>query len=140
MQIFKTCELLLPPLFAFASRNCSLEMMPHYNQVMRVARKGVSRGVWRESSAFIKDILKSCGNPLLCDLYANLQLHENLSFFFEKCDFFKENFLKGSYAVTGQMIDIFRSKQRCTRGYKRYKETSALIEWKECQIFHSIFT
>lgn len=31
-------------------------------------------------------------------------------------------------------------KQRCTRGYKRYKETSALIEWKECQIFHSIFT
>lgn len=32
------------------------------------------------------------------------------------------------------------SKQRCTRGYKRYKETSGLIEWKECQIFHSIFT
>ncbi len=33
-----------------------------------------------------------------------------------------------------------RLKQRCTRGYKRYKETSGLIEWKECQIFHSIFT
>ena len=32
------------------------------------------------------------------------------------------------------------SKQRCTRGYKQYKETSGLIEWKECQIFHSIFT
>lgn len=31
-------------------------------------------------------------------------------------------------------------KQRCTKGYKRYKETSGLIEWKECQIFHSIFT
>ena len=31
-------------------------------------------------------------------------------------------------------------KQRCTRGYKRYKETSGLIEWKERQIFHSIFT
>ena len=31
-------------------------------------------------------------------------------------------------------------KQRCTRGYKRYKETSGLIEWKECQIFQSIFT
>ena len=31
-------------------------------------------------------------------------------------------------------------KQRWTRGYKRYKETSGLIEWKECQIFHSIFT
>ena len=32
------------------------------------------------------------------------------------------------------------AKQRCTRGYKRYKETSGLIEWKDCQIFHSIFT
>ena len=35
---------------------------------------------------------------------------------------------------------LIRGKQRCTRGYKRYKETSGLIEWKECQIFHSIFT
>ncbi len=35
---------------------------------------------------------------------------------------------------------LLNSKQRCTRGYKRYKETSGLIEWKECQIFHSIFT
>lgn len=39
-------------------------------------------------------------------------------------------------------IIIFQkiSKQRWTRGYKRYKETSGLIEWKERQIFHSIFT
>lgn len=37
-------------------------------------------------------------------------------------------------------LDIKIHKQRCTRGYKRYKETSGLIEWKECQIFHSIFT
>ena len=37
-------------------------------------------------------------------------------------------------------ISINQPKQRCTRGYKRYKETSGLIEWKECQIFHSIFT
>lgn len=35
---------------------------------------------------------------------------------------------------------IKQIKQRWTRGYKRYKETSGLIEWKECQIFHSIFT
>ena len=27
---------------------------------------------------------------------------------------------------------IKNGKQRCTRGYKRYKETSGLIEWKEC--------
>ena len=37
-------------------------------------------------------------------------------------------------------IDQKSVKQRCTRGYKRYKETSGLIERKECQIFHSIFT
>lgn len=43
------------------------------------------------------------------------------------CSNFKETFMK-------------IMKQRCTRGYKRYKETSGLIEWKECQIFHSIFT
>ena len=36
--------------------------------------------------------------------------------------------------------DMVYHKQRWTRGYKRYKETSGLIEWKECQIFHSIFT
>lgn len=38
------------------------------------------------------------------------------------------------------VIFFTTTKQRCTRGYKRYKETSGLIEWKECQIFHSIFT
>lgn len=37
-------------------------------------------------------------------------------------------------------VRIMELKQRWTRGYKRYKETSGLIEWKECQIFHSIFT
>lgn len=37
-------------------------------------------------------------------------------------------------------IALDSPKQRWTRGYKRYKETSGLIEWKECQIFHSIFT
>lgn len=38
------------------------------------------------------------------------------------------------------LVVIVCAKQRWTRGYKRYKETSGLIEWKECQIFHSIFT
>ena len=31
-----------------------------------------------------------------------------------------------------------RPKQRCTRGYKRYKETRGLTEWKMGHIFHSI--
>ena len=35
---------------------------------------------------------------------------------------------------------LTNGKQRFTRGYKRYKETSGLIEWKKYQIFHSIFT
>lgn len=49
------------------------------------------------------------------------------------------------YNLKGTLIErnlgtIKNLKQRWTRGYKRYKETSGLIEWKECQIFHSIFT
>ncbi len=47
---------------------------------------------------------------------------------------------KTLYGPFGTGGFIYHSKQRCTRGYKRYKETSGLIEWKECQIFHSIFT
>ena len=35
---------------------------------------------------------------------------------------------------------IMSDKQRFTRGYKRYKETSGLTEWKIGHIFHSIFT
>ena len=35
---------------------------------------------------------------------------------------------------------IYGLKQRFTRGYKRYKETSGLTEWKIGHIFHSIFT
>ena len=48
-------------------------------------------------------------------------------------------FLRASWF---SMSNFFKNycKQRCTRGYKRYKETSGLIEWKERQIFHSIFT
>ena len=41
---------------------------------------------------------------------------------------------------TVEQFCIHVYKQRWTRGYKRSKETSGLIEWKECQIFHSIFT
>lgn len=37
-------------------------------------------------------------------------------------------------------ICILFYKQRFTRGYKRYKETSGLMEWKIGHIFHSIFT
>ena len=45
------------------------------------------------------------------------------------------------YTVAGRgNLVISPVKQRFTRGYKRYKETSGLIEWKKYQIFHSIFT
>lgn len=38
------------------------------------------------------------------------------------------------------ILFIVSGKQRFTRGYKRYKETSGLTEWKIGHIFHSIFT
>lgn len=37
-------------------------------------------------------------------------------------------------------IEKMYGKQRFTRGYKRYKEISGLMEWKIGHIFHSIFT
>lgn len=39
-----------------------------------------------------------------------------------------------------EYVDMVNEKQRFTRGYKRYKETSGLMEWKIGHIFHSIFT
>lgn len=52
-----------------------------------------------------------------------------------------EGLKKSKFGVVVLSPDYIKEgKQRCTRGYKRYKETSGLIEWKECQIFHSIFT
>ena len=57
------------------------------------------------------------------------------------------------YSVVSKIIDLLverckdafsglkgKIKQRFTRGYKRYKETSGLMEWKIGHIFHSIFT
>ena len=51
----------------------------------------------------------------------------------------KKTFPVWNIIKKNRMVYNFR-KQRWTRGYKQYKETSGLIEWKECQIFHSIFT
>lgn len=46
----------------------------------------------------------------------------------------------GGTSGNNHNIYINKSKQRFTRGYKRYKETSGLMEWKIGHIFHSIFT
>lgn len=52
----------------------------------------------------------------------------------------EKNHFQKCVGIYNELLCQEYSKQRCTRGYKRYKETSGLIEWKECQIFHSIFT
>ena len=62
---------------------------------------------------------------------------ENLGFIFQ--DFNLLDTLTIGENISLSLV-INKQKQRWTRGYKRYKETSGLIEWKECQIFHSIFT
>lgn len=49
-------------------------------------------------------------------------------------------FLIFSYLSREARTYIGGNKQRFTRGYKRYKETSGLMEWKIGHIFHSIFT
>ena len=71
-------------------------------------------------------------NALVRANYTNLQkgIHETT----EYLEMFLGNLL------LNEQNELKNRKQRWTRGYKRYKETRGLIEWKECQIFHSIFT
>lgn len=68
----------------------------------------------------------------LCEKVLDLSVYGAKSFFYSNimCRF--NIILSNSFFRGCDGIEIF--KQRCTRGYKRYKE------WKECQIFHSIFT
>ena len=62
---------------------------------------------------------------------------ENLGFIFQ--DFNLLDTLTIGENISLSLV-INKQKQRFTRGYKRYKETSGLTEWKIGHIFHSIFT
>ena len=52
----------------------------------------------------------------------------------------EERFQQFGLELNKEKTRIVYCKQRFTRGYKRYKETSGLTEWKIGHIFHSIFT
>ena len=77
-----------------------------------------------------------------------MNINEQANFIWSIADLLRGDFKQSEYGKVILPFTVLRrfdcvlapSKQRCTRGYKRYKETSGLIEWKECQIFHSIFT
>ena len=63
----------------------------------------------------------------------------------KKSPYYNENvkgIKTGTMASSYNIVVLYKKdgKQRFTRGYKRYKETSGLIEWKIGHIFHSIFT
>lgn len=61
--------------------------------------------------------------------------------FLKKCKQFLFFILYASAITHYQLFfQLRQDKQRFTRGYKRYKETSGLTEWKIGHIFHSIFT
>ena len=82
--------------------------------------------------------------PVRFDTPEYIQFHSDLIQYiyenhFEESDEWKIISRNLVYTSTQRMA-VGEGKQRWTRGYKRYKETSGLIEWKECQIFHSIFT
>ncbi|MCQ4673175.1 GntR family transcriptional regulator [Lactonifactor longoviformis] len=108
VQLYKTFGLLLPPLLVFASQNLNLEIMPHYKQALKASRLGLSRGGWRPSSKFIKEILEIGGNPLLANLFSTFELHNNLSFFTEECPYFLETFLGPSLFNADVLVDILK--------------------------------
>lgn len=136
VQIYRTWTLILPPLLVFATQNCSLEMMPHYKQAMRVSRIGVAAGGWRAFSAFDRDVLKIGGSPLLCDLYSTFELYHDLTFFTEQCPCFYDSFPRGSVPFAGVIMDIMKDTDpvvkhgRLTALYQRL--TSSI----ECTLKH----
>ena len=136
VQIYRTWTLILPPLLVFATQNCSLEMMPHYKQAMRVSRIGVAAGGWRAFSAFDRDVLKIGGSPLLCDLYSTFELYHDLTFFTEQCSCFYDFFPRGSVPFAGVIMDIMKDTDpvvkhgRLTALYQRL--TSSI----ECTLKH----
>jgi len=136
VQIYRTWTLILPPLLVFATQNCSLEMMPHYKQAMRVSRIGVAAGGWRAFSAFDRDVLKIGGSPLLCDLYSTFELYHDLTFFTEQCPCFYDFFPRGSVPFAGVIMDIMKDTDpvvkhgRLTALYQRL--TSSI----ECTLKH----
>ena len=90
-----------------------------------------------------RPINKNIRDRLLERLGIAKELYENL---LDLCDFEEWDYKKKILsAIQNKKIeDAYRLlkeyKQRFTRGYKRYKETSGLMEWKIGHIFHSIFT
>lgn len=72
----------------------------------------------------------------LCDVL----LFRDELFYYESFGLFAVLILVQLAATGVAAFHIYQEKQRFTRGYKRYKETSGLMEWKIGHIFHSIFT
>ena len=87
------------------------------------------RGLIEEGSVLQSDGLEA--------IYKDADAHKEAYCF---ADAFEDVKDRNMCIVVGGGDDIAPGKQRCTRGYKRYKETSGLIEWKIGHIFHSIFT
>nr|WP_308626983.1 GntR family transcriptional regulator [uncultured Eisenbergiella sp.] len=75
VEVYETISLLLPPLFAFAAANCSLEHLEHYEQFRKFIQKGPGINSRRISSNLFHDLLHGTGSLLLNDLYASLEVY-----------------------------------------------------------------
>ena len=96
-----------------------------------------------EFLSFVKAVLKKKSLEENKPLYFEYRLSENgeKEKFLNRFDAFApEGFSEYRNSVIFEFIYSRTLKQRFTRGYKRYKETSGLMEWKIGHIFHSIFT
>ena len=124
LQVYQTFALLMPILLTFSSQGLELEVMEHYDQAIKVARRGVTAGGWKVLASLDMDILKSSGNPLFCSLYSIFEMNCSLTFFAEQCDFFKENYTCKKITVPGQVIDILRRNDP----YKKYCQLKAVYQ------------
>lgn len=108
LQLYQTFTLLMPALLAFASQDCSLETLPHYKQAIKIDWVDGDSDVWHVTTALDKDILKSCGNPLLVDLYSIYELRGHLSFFTKQCPFFRDTFLRKYSSISKNLMAILQ--------------------------------
>ena len=115
LQVYQTFALILPSLLVFSLQGCDVEIMPHYNQAIKVLRLGSSAGGWRPPSKLGYDILRIGGNPLFSELYSTFGLYNKLTFFTEDCPYFSKHFPQGSISVTSVIIDVLKGNDPLTK-------------------------
>lgn len=75
LDCYRTFELVMPPLFAFAARFCDDDDFRSFERAALRVGEAPNKGDWRlrQSSALLHRLLGKTGNPLLSECYASIE-------------------------------------------------------------------